>query len=100
MPYGHLIYTTHAARRMYERAVYPRHVRHVLQTGEIIEVYQDDRPLPSYLMLGWIEPEPGRRLPVHVVAADDDAAHVTHVITVYIPDPDRWTPDYRTRTNR
>lgn len=99
MPYGSLSFTTHATRRMYERAIYPRDVRHVLQTGEVIETYPTDWPLPNYLMLGWVEPEPGRREPVHVVGADDDAAHVTHVITVYIPDPNRWTPDYRTRIN-
>lgn len=100
MPYDHLIYTTHASRRMYERAIYPHDVRHVLQTGEVIETYPDDLPLPSYLLLGWIEPEPGRHMPVHVVGADDDAAHETHIITVYVPAPDRWAPDYRTRTNR
>ncbi len=100
MSYDHLIYTTHASRRMYERVIYPRDIRHVLHTGEVIEAYPDDLPLPSYLVLGWIEPEPGRRVPVHVVAADDDVDHQTHVITVYLPDPDRWTSDYKPITNR
>ena len=39
-------------------------VRHVLQTGEVIEEYPDDTPFPSYLILGFV----GDR-PFHVVVA-------------------------------
>ena len=91
MLHERILFSTHAARRMYERALYPEDVRHVLSAGA------EDLSLPSYLALGWIEPEPGRREPVHVVAADDDEGFVTHVITVYRPDPECWEADYRTR---
>ena len=97
MPYAHLLYSTHASRRMYERALYPSDVNLVLRTGEVIETYPDDLPLPSYLMLGWIEPATGQREPVHVVAADDAETQTTHVITVYRPDLERWEADYKTR---
>ena len=97
MLHERILFSTHAARRMYERALYPDDVRHVLSAGEIIETYADDLPLPSYPALGWIEPEPGRREPVHVVAADDDEGIVTYLITVYRPDPERWEADYKTR---
>lgn len=100
MPYDRLLYSTHASRRMYERTIYPRDVRHVLKTGEVIETYPGDLPLPSYLVLGWMESELGHRVPVHVVAADDDEGAETHVITVYKPDLERWETDYKTRRRR
>ena len=63
MSYDHLIFTTHASRRMYERVIYPRDVRHVLHTGEVIEAYPDDLPLPSYLVLGRAGTRPTRARP-------------------------------------
>lgn len=59
--------------------------------GEVIEVYESDRPYPSCLILH-IEAQP-----LHVVAAADPVARVCHVITAYRPDLDRFEPDYRTR---
>ena len=82
---------------MYERSVYPSGVRQVLPAGTVIETYPDDAPLPSYLMLGWVETEREGRIPVHVVAADDAESETAHVITVYRPDPGRWEQDYQTR---
>lgn len=82
--------STHAAVRMYERGIEPEDIRHVLETGEVIEDYPDDKPLPSRLVLGRI----GNR-PLHLVAADD--ADETLVVTVYEPDPARWSPNFRRR---
>ena len=64
----------------------------VLETGDRIEKYPDDVPLPSYLASGLAT---GRIL--HVVAADDMARRETIVITVYEPDPRRWEADLKTR---
>lgn len=97
MVFDRILLSTHAARRMYERGVYPADVQRVLATGTVIETYPDDLPLPSYLVLGWVDSEREQRAPVHVVAADDDEHATTHVITVYKPDLERWEPDYRTR---
>jgi len=82
----------HAHERSFQRSISRDDIRHVLETGEIIQEYPDDRPLPSYLVLGWTENE---SRPIHVVAADDEEEDVTHVITVYEPDPDLWTDDFR-----
>jgi hypothetical protein len=68
-----------------------RQVRVVLESGERIEEYPEDEPLPSYLMLG----EAGRV--IHVVAADDAEVDETIVITTYEPDPAVWEADYKTR---
>ncbi len=35
--------------------------------------------------------------PLHVVAADDPESDINVVITVYRPDPDMWTRDFRRR---
>jgi len=70
-------------------------VRTVLESGERIEHYTDDKPYPSYLALGW----PARRS-LHVVAADDAEESETIVITTYRPDPGRWESDFKTRRPR
>lgn len=93
-----LKFSTHAQERRFKRGFTRDDVRRVLGTGEVIDEYPTDNPLPSYLVLGWIEDEDERR-PVHVVAADDDERDVTYVITVYEPDPDLWTDDFRRKTN-
>jgi hypothetical protein len=82
----------HAHERSFQRGIPRDDIRHVLETGEIIREYPGDTPLPSYLVLGWVED--GDR-PIHVVAADDEEKDVTHVITVYEPDPELWTDDFR-----
>lgn len=92
MPYARLVFRLHAIRRVFERAISDDAVKQVLNTGDVIEEYPDDRPYASYLMLDFIE---GR--PIHVVAADNDDDRETIVITVYEPDADKWEDDYRRR---
>jgi len=85
----------HAHERSFQREISRDDIRHVLETGETIREYPEDKPFPKYITLGWTEE--GR--PIHVVAADDEDEGVTYVITVYEPDPDRWTDDFRKRTD-
>ncbi len=87
-----IIFGGHAIRRMFERRISPSDVRHLIEAGEIIASYPDDRPFPSRLMLGFVG-----HPPLHVVVAHDRAAATCHVVTVYVPDPEVWHPDYRTR---
>lgn len=85
------IYRKHAVERMAQRHVTTGEVRTVITAGETIENYPDDTPYPSRLVLGWCE---GR--PFHVVADDSDEDRAV-IITVYEPDPDRWSEDFRDR---
>lgn len=78
---------------MFEREVSEGDVREALTSGERIEDYPDDRPYPSYLVLG----RAGTR-PLHVIAADNDEDRETIVITVYEPDPERWDTELRRRS--
>ena len=89
---GKIIFRAHAIIRMFQRRVDEKDVRSVLETGEIIEAYPDDTPYPSRLMLGWL----GSR-PLHVVAAENIAANETIVITVYEPEQDKWSHNFKRR---
>ena len=89
---GKIIFRTHAIKRMFQRRVDEKDVRSVLETGEIVEVYPDDTPYPSRLILGWLESRP-----LHVVAADNIADNETIVITIYEPEQDKWSPNFQRR---
>jgi hypothetical protein len=67
-------------------------VRNVIQGGEIIMDYPDDKPLPSKLILGFSN---GR--PIHVVLAYDAANETGYVITAYVPDENLWNNNYKSR---
>jgi hypothetical protein len=77
---------------MFERRISEADVRQVLQHGETIELYPNDTPYPSRLVLGMINDSP-----LHMVAAYNGADDETIVITVYHPDPALWSADFRTR---
>lgn len=86
------IFRRHALERMAERNISRADVEWVVEAGEIIREYADDMPYPSRLMLGWRDERA-----LHVVAADDDEANETYIITVYEPDPDVWNDDFRSK---
>lgn len=87
-----LVFRVHAIQRMFQRRITEEEVTTVVDSGEVIETYPEDKPFPSRLMLGWS----GAR-PLHVVAADDVEGEETIIITVYQPDPDEWEPEFRRR---
>ena len=89
---GALIFTGHAFSRMFARAITPAEVRAVVDHGETIAEYPDDKPYPSALLLGTVD---GRVL--HVVVGHDAGTKQCYVITVYEPDPEKWEGDFRRR---
>ena len=92
MPFEHLIFRIHAIQRMLERNISAEEVKTILRTGKAIENYPQDKPYPSYLMLGWLS-----HRPIHVVAADNTTEKETVVITVYEPNPAQWDPKFERR---
>lgn len=64
----------------------------LLGTGEVIEetVTEDGDLKELVLLLDWTRP-------VHVVVIVDDERAEERIITVYEPDPDSWSNDYRRR---
>lgn len=87
-----LTFRVHAIQRMFERAITPDEVKNVIAHGEIIRKYPDDTPYPSRLILGWRGEQP-----LHIVAADNTDEDETIIITVYVPDPNLWESDFRTK---
>lgn len=75
---------------MFRRQISRENVRHVLETGEIIQNYPEDKPYPSRLVLGWSGSKP-----IHIVAADNEEAGETFIITVYEPTLEIWEPDFK-----
>jgi hypothetical protein len=66
----------------------------VLQ-GEIIEDYPTDRPYPSCLIYG----DSFTGEPIHSVWAYNQETKWAVIITVYRPDPERWS-DWKTRRKK
>ena len=62
-----------------------------ISTGEIIKQYEDDKPLPSCLILG----KSCNGKPLHIVVSNDD--NFIYLITAYYPDPSVWKADFKTR---
>jgi hypothetical protein len=66
--------------------------RDVLQSGVVIEetVIADTALKQLVLAVDWLRP-------LHVVVVVDGAHREERIVTVYEPDPARWSPDFRRR---
>jgi uncharacterized DUF497 family protein len=77
---------------LFERNISIEDIKKVIENGDVIEEYSNDKPYPSYLIMGTF-----RGKPLHVVAADNKNQKVTIIITVYEPDEINWNPGFRKR---
>jgi len=87
-----ILYRVHAVQRMFEREIPASKVRRALETEDVIEDYSSEMPEPSRLIIGF----QGKR-PFHVVTSDNPEAGEITVVTVYLPDADKWKKDFRSR---
>jgi hypothetical protein len=60
-------------------------VRAAIEGGEIVEDYSAEMLVPGRLILGF----QGKR-PCHVVVSENPETQEITIITVYIPDSDKW----------
>ncbi len=79
-------------RQMFERRIGQDEVRKVIDYGEVIFEYPEDKPFPSMLMLGLI----GDR-PLHIVVSYNAAEQTGYIITAYEPDKKIWSKDFKRR---
>ena len=86
-----VIITGHAAARLRIRGIRYDDIICAVRSGEIIEMYPDDYPYPSCLVLG--ASVKGRKL--HVVCGSDN--EYVWIITAYYPSEDKWLEDFKTR---
>ena len=78
-----VLITGHAWEAMDKREIGTKEVIDVILNGEIIEKYRDDKPCPSFLILGFVGPRP-----IHVLVALCKE-HI-RIITTYEPDAMKW----------
>ncbi len=95
MDYSRIIFSGHAIRQMFQRVISKDDVLAVIRSGEVIIDYPDDKPYPSYLILGFV-----KNSPLHVVFALDEENQIGIVITAYVPDSHLWTGDFKLRRNK
>jgi signal recognition particle subunit SEC65 len=62
----------------------------VIEYGEIIVEYPNDKPYPSRLLLNFIK---GKA--IHVVVAQNSSSKQCIIITCYFPDPALWDKDFK-----
>ena len=88
-----LLFLPHAIQQMShpERMITTEEIERVVTTGELVEDYPQDVRSHSCLLLGF--GEEGRAIHVVCVPKEDYLA----VVTAYVPDPLRWSPDFRRR---
>ena len=87
-----ILYRVHAVQRMFEREISASKVRKALEAEDVIEDYSSEMPEPSRLLMGF----QGKR-PFHVVTSENPEANEITVVTVYLPDPNKWEKDFRSR---
>ena len=84
-------FSKHAVDQTILRNISVQEIRDVINNGEIIEDYTDDKYGPSCLIFGVTQI--GR--PIHIQCSYPSRP-IVKVVTVYEPNPDRWI-DYKVR---
>jgi len=75
---------------MFKRDIDTLDVELIIKEGEIIKSYLDDKPYPSFLLLGF-----RMEKPIHLVIAKNVQDDECIVVTAYIPDPSIWMDDLK-----
>ena len=83
--------TEHARLRLHERKITVDDIINGIETGEIIKQYEDDKPYPSCLILGFSV----KSKYIHVVVSCD--TEFIYLITAYYPNPDIWENDFKAK---
>ena len=92
MAAGSIEWRKHVLQKLSERGILQDSVREVLLRGERIRDYEDDKPFPSALLLGYVS-----GIPFHVVVRCDETNGQVFIITAYEPSLEIFEPDYRTK---
>lgn len=86
--------TEHARLRLIERGITVNDIIQCIETGEVIEQYENDKPFPSCLVLG----KAINQKYIHVVVSHD--SDWIYLITAYRPDAKIWSLDFKIRKER
>lgn len=86
--------TQHFQTRCKERGISFKDIKHTIATGEIVEMYPEDYPNPSCLVLGLTL----TKKPLHVIVGIENG--FLWLITAYFPDTTKWHSDFKTRKEK
>lgn len=95
MDYQQLVFSGHAIRQMFHRAISKDEVIKVIKNGQVIADYPDDKPYPNSLIFTFIGDKA-----IHVVFAIDEESKTVIVVTAYVPDLHIWTDDFKSRRDK
>ncbi|MEB3231504.1 MAG: DUF4258 domain-containing protein, partial [Leptolyngbyaceae bacterium] len=88
-------FSKHAVDQSILRKIRVQEIREAIATGQIIEDYPDDKYGPSCLIYGSTQ----RQRSLHVQCSYPSRP-LLKIITVYEPDPQRWTENFTQRRQR
>lgn len=80
----------HALRRLFSRSITVDEVKAVVQAGDVIKEYVDDKPYPSFLLIGKVD---GRI--IHILVGENKKEEFCVLITAYEPDEKLWEDNFR-----
>ena len=86
-------YSEHAVTQSIPRNITVQEVKEVFEIAEVIEDYPTDKYGPSLLVLGFTHSQ----RPIHIQCSYPSRP-VVKIVTVYEPDPPRWS-NHRIRRN-
>ena len=86
-----LIFSDHAINQMFKRDISVDNIRMIVNFGEVIQDYPNDKPFPSCLLLGYIS-----HRPIHLVIGVNKNTCV--IITAYEPDPQLWDENFKIKS--
>ncbi len=89
-----ILFSDHAISQMFKRDIQVENVHYVIGKGQIIKEYLNDRPYPSFLLLGYIDTRP-----IHLVIAQDQQNYKCVVVTAYEPGTLMWNKNFKTKKN-
>lgn len=87
-----LIISGHAFQKLFERYITVEDIEAVISQGEVIKEYLDDKPYPSFLLLGFIN---GKAL--HLVIAKNESGKLCILVTAYFPDTSLWNLTFKSK---
>lgn len=94
-PCGEIRFTSHILQQLLARNINEIDVEWVVENGQVIADYPDDKPYPSRLVLGFVY----ENQPLHVVLAQDSLTSC-YLITAYWPDPIIWNESFTIKRSK
>ena len=87
-----IVFSDHAISQMFKRSISVDHIRWIIESGEVINEYPNDKPYPSFLLFGYVS-----RRAIHLVLGRNLTDNNCVVITAYEPSLDIWETDFKTK---